>query len=120
MSIDVFIPKYNIAIEYDGNYWHSDKENIDRKKDRKLAKKGISLFRVRESGLKALSGRDIVLGPMENGISMVKKLFVKILENTPKLKISDADKFRSYLERKDFLADEHYVNKIDSLPRSNL
>lgn len=116
VSIDVFIPKYNIAIEYDGNYWHSDKENIDRKKDRKLAKKGISLFRVRESGLKALSGRDIVLEPMENGISMVKKLFVKILENTPKFEIRDADKFISYLERKDFLAYEHYVSKIDSLP----
>lgn len=116
VSIDVFIPKHNIAIEYDGNYWHSDKENIDRKKDRKLAKKGISLFRVRESGLKALSGRDIVLEPMENGISMVKKLFVKILENTPKLETSDAGKFRSYLERKDFLADEHYVSKISSLP----
>ncbi|MEW6140369.1 MAG: zinc-ribbon domain-containing protein [Thermodesulfobacteriota bacterium] len=31
-SIDIYIPKYRIGIEYDGNHWHEDKIDHDKRK----------------------------------------------------------------------------------------
>lgn len=42
-SIDIAIPFLNIAIEYDGSYWHND--NHDNKRDEKLKKEGWKIFR---------------------------------------------------------------------------
>ena len=33
VEIDIFLPNLNIGIEYDGNYWHKDKEDIDLEKN---------------------------------------------------------------------------------------
>lgn len=46
-ELDVFIPEYKTAIEYDGQYWHQD-VNKDFKKDQLCYNAGINLIRVRE------------------------------------------------------------------------
>lgn len=50
-EVDVFIPKYNIAIEYDGSMWHSGKDKVkqDLEKTKKLVSEGITLIRLRET-----------------------------------------------------------------------
>lgn len=50
MEIDVYIPSLNIGFEYDGDYWHSLPDMIQRDKEKDLAckNKGIKLFRVKE------------------------------------------------------------------------
>lgn len=50
-EIDVYLPKYNIGIEYDGVFFHSGKKSAEReqKKQDKLTKCGITLFRVKEN-----------------------------------------------------------------------
>ncbi len=50
-EVDVFIPKYNIAIEYDGMLWHSgkDKSQHDLEKTKILVSEGITLIRLRET-----------------------------------------------------------------------
>lgn len=52
-EIDIYIPNLKIGIEYDGYRWHKSKMNIDRdnRKDLACREKGITLIRVRESGL---------------------------------------------------------------------
>ena len=48
-EIDIFLPKWNFGIEYDGRAWHKDiRRDID--KDELCLKKGITLLRVREIG----------------------------------------------------------------------
>jgi hypothetical protein len=46
MSIDIFIPKLNIGIEYDGQKFHNNKR--DEIKNKLCAKNNITLFRIRE------------------------------------------------------------------------
>lgn len=49
-EMDIFLPKLNVAIEYDGSYFHSRKGSKERdaKKNEFLTKKGILLLRVAE------------------------------------------------------------------------
>ena len=48
-EIDIYLPKYNFGIEYDGKAWHRD-YNRDIEKDEVCFKNGIELLRVREYG----------------------------------------------------------------------
>ena len=48
-EIDIYLPKYNFGIEYDGQAWHKN-YNRDIEKDEVCFKKGIELLRVREYG----------------------------------------------------------------------
>ena len=52
---DVFIPDYNIAVEYDGVYYHQERHEQDIIKNQKLSGAGVTLFRVRQAGLAPLS-----------------------------------------------------------------
>lgn len=49
--MDIFLPQFNIAIEYDGSMWHSgkEKEKKDFEKTKKLISEGIRLIRLRET-----------------------------------------------------------------------
>ena len=58
IELDVFIPELKIAIEYDGEYWHRNKENSDNQKDEICLKNNITLVRIRESGLSKTLGAD--------------------------------------------------------------
>lgn len=51
-EIDVFLPDLNIAIEYDGIRFHgSEKARVkEAQKNKQLSEKGITLFRVKETG----------------------------------------------------------------------
>lgn len=51
MELDIFIPSINVGIEYDGDYWHSFPEMIerDKKKNELCLSRGIRLFRIKET-----------------------------------------------------------------------
>lgn len=46
-ELDIYIPEKNIAIEYDGEYWHD--KNKDFEKEELCKQKGITLIRVKDS-----------------------------------------------------------------------
>ena len=46
-EVDLFIPEYKIAIEYDGGQWHKNVER-DIQKTKLLSDHGISLIRIRD------------------------------------------------------------------------
>lgn len=51
LELDIFIPSLNVALEYDGDYWHSLPDMIERDKlkDKMCKDKNLTLIRVRES-----------------------------------------------------------------------
>ncbi|NCA91696.1 hypothetical protein EOM82_00360 [bacterium] len=55
IELDIYVPSYKIAIEYDGAFWHKDKQSRDEYKNDITSQEGIFLIRVRESGLKDLT-----------------------------------------------------------------
>ena len=72
-ELDVYIPSKKIAIEYDGYFWHKNKTKIDLEKNKRCAKDGIKLYRIRE-GLPSLNDSSI-----DNIIQKNQKDFPKIL-----------------------------------------
>lgn len=48
IELDIYIPSVCVAIEYDGVYWHANKEEAEIKKYQKCKDNGITLYRVRE------------------------------------------------------------------------
>lgn len=59
VRVDVLVG--TIAVEFDGSYWHKDKENRDREKTGQLKDLGYSVIRVREHPLEALSPQDALV-----------------------------------------------------------
>ncbi|MEK6879221.1 MAG: hypothetical protein AABY22_06405 [Nanoarchaeota archaeon] len=68
--VDVFIPKYNLIIQFDGDYWHGNikkyKELSERQKKRKIIDKsqnayfkkcGFNILRIWESEINNLKGK---------------------------------------------------------------
>jgi hypothetical protein len=51
VEVDVFIPEINLAVEYDGGFYHNEKQGKDEIKNAFLNEKGIKLIRIREKGL---------------------------------------------------------------------
>ena len=51
---DFYLPKYNVVIEVDGDYWHSlpDVKEKDTRKDIYLKSKGINVMHIKECELK--------------------------------------------------------------------
>ena len=59
-AIDIYIPKLNLCIEFDGSYWHKDKRDIDKIKSEMLFEEGFKLIRVREEPLKKIYDTDVI------------------------------------------------------------
>lgn len=47
--VDFYLPKYNLFIEVDGEYWHKDLKDIDSLKDSLALKDGIQTLRLSSS-----------------------------------------------------------------------
>lgn len=48
-ELDIYIPELKMAFEYDGYYWHKDKQEKDHFKDLQCKKNDITLIRIREN-----------------------------------------------------------------------
>ncbi len=73
-ELDVYIPAKQIAIEYDGYYWHKNKTAKDLEKNRRCMLDGIKLYRIRE-GLQTLhdSSVDYVVQKDQSDLPQVLK-----------------------------------------------
>tara|TARA_R110002012_G_C11670576_1_gene613029 strand:+ start:1768 stop:3504 length:1737 start_codon:yes stop_codon:yes gene_type:complete len=76
---DVFVPQLNMAIEIDGNYWHADKVEYDKEKQKHFETNKIICFRLRQEGLPFISSR-CVSWKGGNFFEETKILFSKIGE----------------------------------------
>ncbi|GAA1504046.1 hypothetical protein GCM10009740_39450 [Terrabacter terrae] len=53
--VDVFAPAFGLIVEYDGEYWHRVKEEIDARKTEALVALGYKVARIRENDLPHLT-----------------------------------------------------------------
>ena len=76
-ELDVYIPSKQIAIEYDGYYWHRDKTRKDIEKNLRCIRDGIKLFRIRE-GLPPLndSSVDYVIQKDQKDLSRILEMLL--------------------------------------------
>lgn len=58
-EIDIYLPEYNIGIEYNGMYWHRNKEQKDKEKIKYFADKDIRIITVKE-GYKNVVSTDTI------------------------------------------------------------
>ena len=72
-ELDIYIPSIQIAIEYDGYYWHNQRTKKDLEKNYKCEKDGIKLYRIRE-GLLPLNDSSIDYVVQENQKDLPKVL----------------------------------------------
>lgn len=83
-ELDLFLPKLNIGIEYDGVFWHTSKTKKDALKNKAIESAGITFVRVREKGLpktKIKNGLEIMMQESVSNSSLanvVNKLFAYI------------------------------------------
>lgn len=78
-AIDIFIPKLNLCIEFDGSYWHKEKREIDKIKSNLLLKEGYSVIRVREEPLKKIHDTDVVSKQPYDGKQVTNDILSMIL-----------------------------------------
>jgi DNA-directed RNA polymerase subunit RPC12/RpoP len=113
-SIDIFIPKLNLCIEFDGAYWHKDDEQKDKIKSEMVFGEGFKLIRIREEPLEKLHDTDVVSKASYNGKQVANDVLSMIME------IYDLDdklvsKIKEY-QAKDKLQNEkgldRYIDKI--------
>ena len=60
-EFDVYVPSLRLAIEYDSNHWHRDKQKGERIKNARAEQLGITLIRVREDRLERLAETDFMI-----------------------------------------------------------
>ena len=128
-SIDIFIPAIKLCIEYDGSYWHKDKEPFDRKKNDAITQSGLKLLRLRVEPLEKLQKSDLIIpnepeltkGTMNQVLSSIKPLCNTSLSESVSRYI-DADEFqneKSYREIVKYLPapppEESFENKYPLL-----
>ena len=79
-AIDIFIPDLNLAIEFDGSYWHKDKRAIDKIKSEMLMEEGYQVIRIREEPLKKIHENDIISTKPYSGKDVTNKILKRILD----------------------------------------
>lgn len=111
---DIFLPDLNLAIEYDGAYWHSplEKQVSDGKKNEAFSKQGIHLIRVREEPLKKISANDIIV-PSK---ALTKEPINEIIKAIIKLYQLNTHNLKSYLKTETFYANDRYNEIVSWLP----
>ena len=102
VEIDVFLPKFNIGIEYDGKYWHRDIVDIDLEKNQFLLSQDIHLVRVRQHPLKPLTENDLIVGHSfeKKDLDEILKRIALYVDNNIQEKIN------TYLAQSSFVNDE--------------
>jgi len=113
-AIDIFIPKLNLCIEFDGSYWHKDKRDIDKIKSEMLFEEGFKLIRVREEPLKKIYDTDVISKQPYNGKQVTNDILSMIL-SIFELETKLVSKIKAY-QSKDGLQNEKglekYIDKI--------
>jgi hypothetical protein len=106
-ELDVYIPKYNLAFEYNGKAWHINDEN-DIIKKMKCVEEGIKLIIIKENNRKYV---DDIKKQLVDNLDYINN-FCSLKLTTEN--ILDIDENYLYLKIKDSILDENDVKQIIS------
>jgi len=113
-TIDIYIPQLHLGIEFDGSYWHKDKQALDKLKTEQLNEEGFDIIRVREEPLKKLSENDVISRLPYNG----KKVTNDVLRRIMKMKKLDDRKLKlinNYLDKEGLQNEKGLDKYIDMI-----
>ena len=118
-AVDIYIPDLNLAIEFDGSYWHKDKRAVDKIKTEILMRQGYKVIRVREKPLKKIHSNDIAVKVPFDGKKITNEV-LNMIVSMYKLPIKKLNEINIYLNR-DNLQNESALDKyIDSILKNRL
>jgi very-short-patch-repair endonuclease/predicted secreted protein len=113
-SIDIYIPELNLGIEFDGQYWHKDKNQLDKLKTKQLKKEGFEIIRVRQKPLKRIFKTDVMAAKKFNGKKVTNDVLLQIM----KMYKLDGRKLRAinnYLEKEELQNQKGLDKYIDQI-----
>jgi len=103
VEIDVYLPNQKLGIEFDGKYWHRDREGRDLRKNKFLLSRGINLIRVRHHPLKPLSDNDVII---RNNLIVKKDLDEVLKKLFPLVDSALKGKINAYIDKPSFVNEE--------------
>lgn len=121
-EIDIFVPSIDLAIEYDGEFWHKKTNQRDIEKTKKIFEHGLWLIRMREEKLPPIEdGSSCIFVPTQkydyDRLSIpIKKLFEMINEVAGTSIVPDIDVERDW---KSILSTAKTVKKERSIVRTH-
>lgn len=82
-EVDIYLPQVNVAIEYDGFFWHKEKSKYEKEKNQACIDNDIFLIRIREKGLRKTGvkkGVEILCGDTDEEImpEIITKIFYEL------------------------------------------
>ena len=114
-TCDIYIPKYGIVVEYDGSYYHEGRMENDLSKNLFLAKKGLTIFRVRALGLEPTNSSDLMADGNQMTLSEVKAL-LPLIRDKLVLDNRQQDVIDKYANRTVFANDAEFNYILSCLP----
>ena len=111
-EIDLYLPIQKIGIEYDGWYYHKNRIQKDKKKNKILKSNNINLIRFREIPLPKISKYDIHIKQ-----NKLKKKDIDILiRKIMKVSNVNSKKINKYLTKKNFQYEKEYKKYLSFYP----
>ena len=110
---DLLEREKNLAIEYDGSYWHKDFVDRDKEKNKILAAAGFKLIRFREPPLFKIEGDDIIAF---NEAPVKKNDLDRLVNKLSELKFISVSKAEEYCKREDFIDNSSFRTYVSHLP----
>ena len=111
-EIDIYIPELAVGIEYDGSYFHKNRESKDSAKTEFFRAHGISIIRLREEPLKQITALDIVVPQGGLTKSSIDRLFDVISS----LKSTSGRVAEEYKGHEGFINEAEYRRYLSYLP----
>ena len=102
VEFDIFVPVLDLAIEYDGAYWHEKASAKDKRKNHFCKINGIKLVRLRETPLKKLLDTDVIVPSRNFNKSDMDTLVRRIFFELYQIEIMD-NRIKDYLACDEFL-----------------
>jgi len=113
-SVDIYIPLINLGIEFDGAYWHKEKEDFDKLKTRQLNDIGLNIIRVRQSPLKQIFENDILTSKIFNGKDITNRILIHILSYF-RIEEQNRSKIEAYLKLDTLQNEQELNNYIENI-----
>ena len=108
-ELDIYLPDLCVGIEYDGAYWHRDKDDKDKQKQQHIENLGNRLLRVREAPLTPISEADLIVNPRND---ITKHVLDKLVFTIG----GDNKKIEAYVSSKTFVNQEQFNTYLDYFP----
>jgi hypothetical protein len=117
-SVDIYIPCFQLAIEFDGSYWHKGKREFDKLKTIQLKEEGLDVIRIREQSkaatLKKITKNDVISKMPFNGKKVANNVLRQIMKMY-ELDTKKIAKIESYIAKNELQNEKGLDKYIDMI-----